>query len=262
MNLLLMKTLLRSTLIAVAILGLVRPAGWAADKPISPAQSSSEHSTFVIVHGAWGAGYEWKEVGRRLQVDGHTVYRPTLTGMGERSHLSNPDIDLETHITDVVNTILFEDLHDVVLVGHSYGGMVITGVADRVPERLKQIIYLDAFLPENGEAVNRPGFALPVKDGFVPMPWNPPPTPPPHPMPQPAKTFSQPITLKNQEAVAKIPTTYILTVDAGKKPESDTFFRFYERARARAWKVVVMESDHTPQFSHQAEIVQLLESRQ
>ena len=81
-------------------------------------------------------------------------------------------------------------------------------------------------------------------------------------MPQPAKTFSQPITLKHQEAVAKIPTTYILTVDAGKKPEDDMFFRYSERGRARGWKRVVMESDHTPQFSHQAEIVQLLESRQ
>jgi pimeloyl-ACP methyl ester carboxylesterase len=195
-----------------------------------------------------------------LQADGNTVYRPTLTGMGERSHLSNPDIDLETHITDVVNTFLFEDLHDVVLVGHSYGGMVITGVADRVPDRLKQIIYVDAFLPVSGEAANAPGRTLPVKDGFVPMPWNPPPTPPPHPMPQPAKTFSQPLILHHQDAVAKIPAMYILTVDAGKKREEDTFFRFYERARARGWKVTVMESDHTPQFSHQAEIVKLLES--
>lgn len=181
-----MKHLLFSLLTAAAILGLVRPAGFAADKPLSPVQTDSAHSTFVIVHGAWGAGYEWKEVGRRLQADGNTVYRPTLTGMGERSHLSNPDIDLETHIMDVVNTILFEDLHDIVLVGHSYGGMVITGVADRLPDRLKQIIYVDAFLPENGEAANLPGRGLPVKDGFVPMPWNPPPSPPPHPMPQPA----------------------------------------------------------------------------
>lgn len=246
-----MKPLLLSVLGTAAILGLVTPAA-AATAP----------STFVIVHGAWGAGYEWKEVGRRLQADGHTVYRPTLTGMGERSHLSNPDIDLETHIMDVVNTILFEDLREVTLVGHSYGGMVITGIADRVPDRLKQIIYLDAFLPENGEAANPPGRGLPVKDGFVPMPWNPPPSPPPHPMPQPAKTFSQPLVLKNQDAVAKTPTTYILTVDPGKKPEEDGFFRFYQRARARDWKVVVMEADHTPQFSRVTELVQLLEARQ
>ena len=253
-----MKPRLLSVLGTLAILCAISSAGVAADKPASATNPAQE--TFVIVHGAWGAGYEWKEVGRRLQADGHTVYRPTLTGMGERSHLSNPEIDLETHIMDVVNTILFEDLHDIVLVGHSYGGMVITGVADRVPDRLKRIIYVDAFLPENGEAANAPGRTLPVKDGFVPMPWNPPPSPPPHPMPQPAKTFSQPLILKHQDAVARIPATYILTVDAGKKPEEDGFFRFYERARARGWKLVVMESDHTPQFSHQAEIVKLLES--
>jgi pimeloyl-ACP methyl ester carboxylesterase len=244
----------------LAIFCAITEFGVAADNPTPVANAT--HATFVIVHGAWGAGYEWKEVGRRLQADGSTVYRPTLTGMGERSHLSNPDIDLETHITDVVNTILFEDLHDIVLVGHSYGGMVITGVADRVPDRLKQIIYVDAFLPESGEAANVPGRALPVKDGFVPMPWNPRPTPPPHPMPQPEKTFSQPLILQHQDAVAKIPATYILTVDAGKKREEDAFFRFYERARARGWKVTVMESDHTPQFSHPAEIVKLLESRE
>lgn len=238
-----------------ALVGVSTP-GIAADTS-SPAPAATR-GTFVIVHGAWGAGYEWKEVGRRLSVDGFTVYRPTLTGMGERSHLSNPEIDLDTHITDVVNTILFEDLHDVILVGHSYGGMVITGVADRVSDRIQKIIYVDAFLPESGEAANAPGRTLPVKDGFVPMPWNPPPSPPPHPMPQPAKTFSQALELKNQAATARIPTTYILTVDAGKKPEEDGFFRFYERAKARGYRTIVMESDHTPQFSHVPEIVSLL----
>jgi pimeloyl-ACP methyl ester carboxylesterase len=255
-----MKPLKLSIFGFAAFLLFVAPAS-AADETSASGDSGSARSTIVIVHGAWGAGYEWKEVGRRLQATGHTVYRPTLTGMGERSHLSNPEIDLETHIMDVVNTILFEDLRDVTLIGHSYGGMVITGVADRVPDRLGRIVYLDAFLPENGEPANRPGLSLPVKDGFVPMPWNPPPSPPPHPMPQPAKTFSQPLVLKNQEMVAKIPTTYILTVDPGKKPEEDTFFRFYERARGRGWKLVVMEADHTPQFSRVTEIVQLLQTR-
>lgn len=231
-----------------------------SDSAPATAQIAPERNTYVIVHGAWGAGYEWKEVGRRLQARGHTVYRPTLTGMGERSHLSHPDIDLETHITDVVNTILFEELRDIVLVGHSYGGMVITGVADRVPDRLKRIIYVDAFLPENGEAANRPGRALPERDGFVPMPWNPPPSPPPHPMPQPAKTFSQPIVLKQQEAVAKIPAIYILTYDPGKKPEEDMFSPFSERARARGWTVIAMEADHTPQYSQPAQLVALLET--
>jgi pimeloyl-ACP methyl ester carboxylesterase len=250
--------IMKSRLISAAILHAL--AGALASPVSAAAPDASPHNTYVIVHGAWGAGYEWKEVGRRLLADGHVVYRPTLTGMGERSHLSNPEIDLETHIMDVVNTILFEDLRDVILVGHSYGGAVITGVADRVPDRLKRIIYLDAFLPENGGSLNRPGETLPANDGFVPPPWNPPPSPPPHPMPQPAKTFSQPIVLKNQEAVAKIPTIYILTVDPGKRPEEDMFYAFSERARARGWKIVVMEADHTPQFSRQTEIVQLLKT--
>lgn len=252
-----------SALIRPGLLALVLwiPAGAAEVPSSSGVRSDPPHqtSTYVIVHGAWGAGYEWKEVGRQLQAAGHVVYRPTLTGMGERSHLASPEIDLETHIMDVVNTILFEDLHDVTLVGHSYGGMVITGVADRVPERLREIIYVDAFLPENGEAANRPGRGLPTRDGFVPPPWNPPPSPPPHAVPQPAKTFSQPLVLKNPQATAKIPTTYILTVDPGKQPEDDGFFRFSERARARGWNIIVMEADHTPQMSQPAAITRLLE---
>ena len=87
-----------------------------------------------------------ERVDELLTADGNRVYRPTLTGQGESSHLAGPNIDLDTHITDIVNVILWENLHDIVLVGHSYGGMVITGVADRVPDRIKHIIYLDAFL--------------------------------------------------------------------------------------------------------------------
>ena len=258
-----MKFPLFSILLAATLLGAA-PSSRAADTPASAKEPPSPRGTFVIVHGAWGAAYEWKDVGRRLQADGYVVYRPTLTGMGERSHLANPDIDLGTHIMDVVNTILFEDLRDVILVGHSYGGMVITGVADRLPDRIERIIYVDAFLPENGESANsamgNPDRDTP--DGYVHPFWKVEPGPPPHAVPQPAKTFSQPITLTHQDAVAKIPTTYILTVDPGKTPEQDTFFRFSERARARGWKVLTMESDHTPQFSHVPEIVKLLEAPQ
>ncbi len=82
--------------------------------------------------------------------DGHVVYRAALTGLGEREHLNSPDIDLQTHINDVVNLILFEDLRDVVLTGHSYGGMVITGVMDRIPERIRHVVFLDAAVPRDG----------------------------------------------------------------------------------------------------------------
>lgn len=110
-------------------------------------------STFVIVHGAWTGGWSWARVRSRLRAAGHEVFTPTLTGLGERVHLARPEVDLTTHITDVVNTIWFEDLHDVILAGHSYGGMVITGVAERIPERLSQLVYVDAFVPQDGQAM-------------------------------------------------------------------------------------------------------------
>ena len=100
-------------------------------------------STFVLVHGAWHGGWCWQRVRRALQESGHEVFTPTLTGVADRSHLSAPSVNLETHIADVVNLIRFEGLNDLVLCGHSYGGCVITGVADRVPERLRAIVYLD-----------------------------------------------------------------------------------------------------------------------
>ena len=109
-------------------------------------------ANFVLVHGAWHGGWCWRDVRRVLEDNGHTVFTPTLTGLGERSHLLSPDIDLETHIADVINLLVWEELNDVILVGHSYGGMVITGVADRAKDRLRHIVYLDAFLPVDGES--------------------------------------------------------------------------------------------------------------
>src|SRR3954447_13215918 len=114
---------------------------------------SSAEKTFVIVHGGWAGGWYFQPVARLLRGAGHEVFTPTLTGIGERSHLMSRDIDLNTHIQDVVNVLEFEDLRDVILVGYSYGGMIVTAVADRVPERISQVIFLDAFLPKNGEAL-------------------------------------------------------------------------------------------------------------
>lgn len=110
-------------------------------------------ATFVLVHGAWGGGWCWKPIVGRLREHGHTVYTPTLTGVGERSHLMGPDIDLDTQITDVVNVMKWEDLTDVVLCGHSYGGMVISGVAEQMESAISSIIYLDAFLPDDGKSL-------------------------------------------------------------------------------------------------------------
>jgi pimeloyl-ACP methyl ester carboxylesterase len=109
--------------------------------------------TFVLVHGAWHGGWSWKRVRPLLTARGYDVFTPTLTGNGERSHLASRDVGLEIHITDVLNVLQWEELSDVVLCGHSYGGMVISGVADRVPERIRSLVYVDAFVPRDGQSL-------------------------------------------------------------------------------------------------------------
>lgn len=111
-------------------------------------------ATFVLVHGAWHGGWCWRDTARRLRELGHTVHAPTLTGLGEKYHLGDHGITLETHVRDVLGTIEHEELSDVVLVGHSYAGMVISVVADRIPDRIKSLVYLDAFVPEHGDSLN------------------------------------------------------------------------------------------------------------
>src|SRR5260221_12365743 len=132
-----------AALLVVAV--LVSPLS-AQQRRIAP-----KHYTYVIVHGAWGGGWDWLAIDSMLTRRGHTVVRVTLTGLGERHHLASPNIGLDTHIDDVVNKILWDNLRDVVLVGHSYGGMVITGVVDRIPDRIKRVVCLDALLPDSWE---------------------------------------------------------------------------------------------------------------
>lgn len=110
-------------------------------------------ATFVLVHGATAGGWVWRPVPSLLRAEGHEVYTPTLTGLGERAHLLSPEVDLGTHIQDVVNVLEFERLSQVILVGHSYGGVVVTAVAERIPERLAQLVYIDALVPADGESV-------------------------------------------------------------------------------------------------------------
>ncbi len=108
---------------------------------------------FVLVHGTWGGGWQWGAVAGRLRAAGHRVFTPTLTGLGEREHLITPEIGLDTHIDDVANAIVWEGLQEIVLAGTSYGGLVISGVADRLAERIRTLVYLDAALPQNGKCM-------------------------------------------------------------------------------------------------------------
>ncbi len=110
-------------------------------------------ATFVLVHGAWHGGWCYKRVARLLRGTGHEVYTPTLTGLGERAHLMDRSIDLDTHVADVVGVLRWEELKDVVLCGHSYGGMVISGVAEKAAERIRSLVFLDAFVPESGKSL-------------------------------------------------------------------------------------------------------------
>jgi pimeloyl-ACP methyl ester carboxylesterase len=111
---------------------------------------NSPKGTFVIVHGAWTGAWSWERVTSRLHARGHRAYAPTLTGNCERSHLASPAVNLETHIDDIVNEILWKDLTEVVLVAHSYGGFVAAGVTERIPDRISSIVFLEAFIPDDG----------------------------------------------------------------------------------------------------------------
>ena len=231
---------------------------------IAAFNQSSFKPVYVIVHGAWGGGWAFKKVDSLLREKGCILYRPTLTGQGEKVHLAKPEIGLYTHINDVVNTILYEDLHDIILVGHSYGGMVVTGVADSLPERIRKLIYLDAFVPENGESLisiqggSSDWLKQMTKNGFVVPSWVPAGKLPPKDVPHSLKTLSDTIVLKNP-LHGKIITEYILTVAKGVDPKKDDFASQAERARIKGWPISILEADHNPQWSAPEAFVDLLE---
>lgn len=109
-------------------------------------------SPFVLVHGGWHGGWCWSRVASRLRAAGHEVFTPTLSGLGEREHLWTPDVGLDTHTEDILNVLRFEQISEAILVGHSYGGTIITLAADRIPSRVAALVYVDAVIPENGVA--------------------------------------------------------------------------------------------------------------
>lgn len=227
-------------------------------------------ATFLICHGAWSAGWAWKKMRPLLQAAGHAVFTPTYTGVGERAHHVSPGVDLEMHIKDVLAVIEFEDLGDFVLVGHSYGGMVATGVADRVPERVRQLIYLDAFVPENGQSLldlRGPVPHQPAAAGASASDWlvAPNPTPPdtgeadlawvtPRRRPQPLQTFAQRLQLRSPPA--KFPRSYIYCT---KKRPDDVFLQFAKRFKSDpAWRYFEIDASHSPNVTAPEALARLL----
>jgi pimeloyl-ACP methyl ester carboxylesterase len=230
---------LRTILLALAALLVFCNASIAKD---------TTPQTFVIVHGATGGGWDWKTVANLLQGQGHTVYRPTLSGLGARTHLAKLDINLTTHINDVVNLIKFEQLTDVVLVGHSYGGMVITGVMNQIPERINHATFLDAGVPADGAtAIETWGtvFAdLNVKDGLVYFPWLEADADVPKDVPHPYKTLTEVVAFNNPIAKA-INTSYVAFVPEGMSNAERAKDPSWGRAAKRGWTMRTFAGDHT-----------------
>jgi pimeloyl-ACP methyl ester carboxylesterase len=221
-------------------------------------------ATYVIVHGGWDGGWSWRAIARALQSAGHEVYTATLTGSGERVHLASPEVDLSTHIMDVVNIFRYERLEDVVLVGTSYGGMVITGVAEQVPEQIKQLIYLDAFVPEDGQMLADlaapefiaflDGIAKEQGDG-----WRIPHIPPADRRTDfLLKASKQPLSVNNPLA-AKIKRTFVHFTE---KPEDSPLKPIFENMAAKVqqkgWDYHEAPYDHFPCLEYPQEIAQLL----
>jgi pimeloyl-ACP methyl ester carboxylesterase len=218
--------------------------------------------TIVFVHGAWSGGWDWKDMQVGLQEKGYSVFRPTLTGLGERSHLSGPDVNLSTHIADIVNVLRYEELNNVVLVGHSYGGMVITGVANQEPDRIHHLVYLDAALPNDGESVFSmmgiarstmlKGLAMLSGESWALSPqWENPGRHEPHPL----ATYEEPISI-DDKALAKLAGTYVLTIDPGET--EDNFTPMAKRAEAKGWRVLEWRTGHVPHRSMRDETIKLI----
>ena len=226
-------------------------------------------SDVVVAHGAWSAGWAWKKMRPLMAARGHVLWTPSYTGLGERAHLASPQVDLDTHVADVVGVMEMEDLNDVVLIGHSYGGMVATGVADRAAARLQRIIYLDAFVPQDGDSLARltgqdpEAMRAEAEDG-----WKAPPRPPSadtspedrawidaRRMTHPVECFVQPLRLSG--AGAHLPRHYIYAL---KKYPGDIFGRFHQHAKtAPGWTAHEIDASHSPQITAPEALADMLD---
>jgi pimeloyl-ACP methyl ester carboxylesterase len=249
------RTLLIGTGAAVASAAL--PAG-------SSMRAQAKGAPFVLVHGAWHGGWCWQRVVDLLARRGHTVHAPTLTGLCERSHLLSPEIDLSTHVADVVNEVLWKDLDGIVLCGHSYGGMVISGAAEQLADRIASIVYLDAFVPEDGESLyDILDAELPVLDGYLVAPitaeqfnvneadrvWvNAKMTR------QPVACFTERLTLSG--AAQRVPKKVYIRATVGASPQFQSAF---ERLSAEpGWTTHAVDCGHDVMIDKPAELAELL----
>ena len=225
--------------------------------------------TFVLIHGSFHGGWCWQRVAPLLRQADHEVYTPTLTGLGERKHLVTPQVGLELHIQDIINTLEFEDLHAVVLVGHSYAGFVIEGVAERLPKRVARLVFLDAFIPHDGQSAFdlMPGmeeewtqFATLQGGAKVVPPMSPAALGITDPAdsawvqsrltPMPLLTHQQRIRLSSSQA-RKLPRTYILCTQFG-------FHDSAREAKSLGWDTYQLETGHDAMLTVPRELAQTL----
>jgi pimeloyl-ACP methyl ester carboxylesterase len=224
----------------------------------------------LVAHGAWSAGWVWRKMHPLMAASGHRLITPTYTGLGERAHLATPNIDLETQVQDMLGVIETEELNDIVLVAHSYGGMVGTAVADRVPQRIRKLVYLDAFVPHDGQSMlslqpeaAQQAMRTAVKAGDG---WRAAPNPPPpdtsaedakwinaHRMPHPFKCFESPVALRNGDT--RVPRAYIYCM---RKTAADTFGQFAERAKREKWSYHEIDASHSPHVTAPQALATLL----
>lgn len=230
-------------------------------------------ATYVLVHGAWHGGWCWRMVADLLEAAGHKVYAPSLTGLADRSHLLDPDISLETHVQDIASLIAWEELHNVILCGHSYGGMVVTGAADRVAHKLSALVYLDAFVPAHGEALQ--SHAPPDRKEHMLREakehgagWKVPPLPvtmwlddpaqqewvEPKVTPHPLKCFTEPLELSGKHL--NVPRKVYVLATANRP---SAFHRFHDRLKDdAAWECHEIDGPHDLMISHAEAVADLL----